>query len=371
MNYKAIRPFIFLLSPELAHRLTLKALKYAPRFLMPKPTKLSPTLESVLWGRVFPSPVGLAAGFDKNAESLSGLFHLGFGFVEAGTVTVKPQAGNPRPRIFRCPEHNAVINRMGFPNAGVAVFKENIRKFLEQKPRPNGVLGLNIGMNKDQTDAAKDYTALIRSLAPMADYLTINISSPNTPGLRNLQEKGPLSELLTAVMVERKESCGDHPPPLLIKLAPDLNDQQLSDIADVLLAHKVDGVILTNTTLDRPAFLPEKFRGEKGGLSGNPLTQKSTDIIRRFYALTKGQIPIIGAGGIGSATDAYAKIRAGASLVQIYSNLIFHGPALVATINEGLTDLLSRDGYKSIAEAVGADHKNITDTNTQNHAQHA
>lgn len=350
---------------ETAHRLTLSALKYTPSALLPQFGFASPSLKVTLWGRHFPNPVGLAAGFDKNAESLNGLFHLGFGFIEAGTVTVKPQAGNPRPRVFRAPQYNAVINRMGFPNCGVAVFKDNLRKFLEKKPRPMGVLGLNIGMNKDQTEPAKDYTALVRSLAPMADYLTINISSPNTPGLRNLQEKGPLTDLLTAVLAERKASCGEFPPPLFVKLAPDLTDQQIDDIASVLLSLKIDGVILGNTTLSRPDHLPADFREQKGGLSGAPLTDLSTAVIRRFYTVTKGQIPIIGVGGIGNAQEAYAKIRAGASLVQLYSNLIFQGPSLPSMINAGLVDLLRRDGFNHISEAVGADHREILE-NTNN-----
>ncbi len=360
--YQSLKPLLFCLPAETAHQLTLGMLKYTPTQLLPKYETTSPALKVSLWGRNFPNPVGLAAGFDKNAESLNGLFRLGFGFIEAGTVTVKPQIGNPRPRVFRCPDHNAVINRMGFPNCGVAVFKDNLRKFLEKKPRPNGVLGLNIGMNKDQTEPAKDYTALVRSLAPMADYLTINISSPNTPGLRNLQEKEPLTELLTAVIAERKASCGEFAPPLLVKLAPDLTDAQLEDIASVLLALKIDGVILSNTTLSRPETLPASFREQKGGLSGAPLTDLSTGVIRHFYAITKGQIPIIGVGGIGCAKDAYAKIRAGASLVQLYSNLIFQGPSLPSMINAGLVDLLHADGFKTIADAVGADHRDLVAT---------
>lgn len=364
--YKSIRPLLFCLPAETAHQLTLAALKYIPRAFFPDFEVSHPSLKTTLWGRNFPNPVGLAAGFDKNAESLNGIFQLGFGFVEAGTVTVKPQMGNPRPRVFRSPKHSAVINRMGFPNGGVATFKDNLRHFLERKPRPHGILGLNIGMNKDQTDPAKDYTALVRSLAPMADYLTINISSPNTPGLRNLQEKGPLTELLTAVLAERKASCGEFPPPLLVKLAPDLSDEQIEEIASVLLELKIDGVILGNTTLSRPEHLPKSFREQKGGLSGAPLTDLSTAVIRHFYAVTKGQIPIVGVGGIGNAIDAYAKIRAGASLVQLYSNLIFQGPSLPSMINKGLVDLLHADGFNSIAEAVGADHRDQNEMSQDN-----
>lgn len=365
--YQKLKPLLFLIPAETAHYLTVVVLKYTPLFLFPKYFLFSkPELKTILWGRNFPNPVGLAAGFDKNAESLSGLFRLGFGFIEAGTVTVKPQIGNPRPRVFRCPDHNAVINRMGFPNGGVAKFKDNLQKFLSIKPKPLGILGLNIGMNKDQTNPAKDYTDLVRSLAPMADYLAINISSPNTPGLRNLQEKEPLKELLSAILEERKNSCGHYPPPLLVKLAPDLSDEQLSDIAEVLLLLKIDGVILGNTTLSRPDNLPQAFRDEKGGLSGDPLTELSTAVIRKFYALTNGQIPIIGVGGIKNGADAYAKIRAGASLIQLYSGLIFQGPTLPSMINKDLLDLLMRDGFKNIADAIGADHKMILGTEQKN-----
>ena len=344
-------------------------LQFIPISFFPKRFLVSSQeLKTTLWGRNFPNPVGLAAGFDKNAESIRGLFQLGFGFIEVGTVTIKPQIGNPQPRVFRCPKHDAVINRMGFPNGGVAKFKDNLKKFLEKKPKPNGILGLNIGMNKDQTNPAKDYTALIRSLAPMADYLTINISSPNTPGLRNLQEKEPLRELLTAVLEERKNSCGQYPPPLLVKLAPDLSDKQLTDIAEVLLLLKIDGVILGNTTLSRPDYLPHSFRDQKGGLSGAPLTDLSTSMIRKFYTLTSGKIPIIGVGGIRNGADAYEKIRAGASLVQLYSSLIFQGPSLPSMINKELLELLNRDGFNNIADAIGADHKTILGTE-QHHVQ--
>lgn len=340
---------------ENAHKLTIRALQspLAPCV----PALNDPALRVTLWDRVFSNPIGLAAGFDKNAEVIAPMLKLGFGFVEVGTVTLKPQIGNPRPRVFREPKHGAVINRMGFPNEGVSVFKDNLQKFLSRKPRPQGVVGVNIGMNKDQTDPASDYTALIRTLGPLSDYITINISSPNTPGLRNLQEKGPLTELLTAVLEERKKSCGIHPPPIFVKLAPDLDDAQATDIADVLLSLKIDGVILTNTTLFRPEELPKDFREQKGGLSGAPLTDISTAMIRRFYALTKGQIPIIGAGGISSGDDAYAKIRAGASLVQLYSGLVFHGPTLIRKINLDLLELMRSDGFSHITEAVGADHR--------------
>ncbi len=353
--FNILKPVLFSLDAEKAHHLTIQALK--KNIVPPIQAINDPTLRMELCGRVFLNPVGLAAGFDKNAEVILPMLKLGFGFVEVGTVTIKPQTGNPKPRVFRDPKHGAVINRMGFPNKGVGTFKSNLHKFLVGKPRPQGVVGINIGMNKDQTDPAADYTALIRTLGPLSDYITINISSPNTPGLRNLQEKEPLTELLSAVLDERKKSCGIHPPPIFVKLAPDLDDDQVKDIADVLLSLKIDGVILTNTTLYRPEELPEEFRSQKGGLSGAPLTDLSTAMIRRFYTLTNGRIPIIGAGGISSGEDAYAKIRAGASLVQLYSGLIFHGPGLIRKINLDLLELLRSDGFSHITEAVGADHK--------------
>ena len=279
---------------------------------------------------------------------------MGFGFVETGTVTPKPQEGNPSPRIFRDGKNEAVINRMGFPNKGCDVFKDNIEKFLAQRPRPSGLVGINIGMNKDQKDPAKDYCSLLRHLGAYGDYFTINISSPNTPGLRNLQQRDNLLELVTLIKEERRKSCDKtFPPPLLVKLAPDLDEAQQSEIAETVLEAEIDGLILTNTTLERPDFLPEKFRNEMGGLSGKPLTEKSTSIIRNFYKLTQGKIPLIGAGGISSGADAYEKIKAGASLIQLYSALVYHGPELANQINRELLHLLEKEGFKSITEAVG------------------
>ncbi len=356
MLFSLAKQFLFRMDAETAHQFTIKALKsgLGPRLCSSKPIK---ELRMDLWGRSFPNPVGLAAGFDKNAEVIKEMFDIGFGFIEVGTVTIKPQDGNPRPRVFRSPAHKAVINRMGFPNGGVQLFKENVAKFLARKPRPAGVLGINIGMNKDQTDPEHDYTFLIRTIGAMADYFTINISSPNTPGLRNLQDPEFLSPLLNAVINERDKVCGDYPIPILVKLAPDVTEDQMSSIAAVLLEKKIDGVILTNTTLFRPEDLPVDFREERGGLSGAPLTDIATGVIRRFYTLTGGKIPIIGVGGIMSADDAYAKIRAGASMVQLYSGLIFEGPNLIRKINKDLVRYLKADGFSHIREAIGADHR--------------
>lgn len=353
--YKFISPFIFKIDPERAHNLTLKAMKHG--MVPPVPTLNNAALESTVFGLKFPNPVGLSAGFDKNAEVIGPSFKFGFGFVEAGTVTPKPQDGNPRPRVFRDPSHKAVINRMGFPNGGAQVFKDNLEKFLSASERPGGVVGINIGMNKAQKEPAKDYAWLIRMLAPMADYLTINISSPNTPGLRDLQKREPLTELLSVVMVEREKACRTHPPPLLVKLAPDLDEARQEELAQTLMDCKVDGVILGNTTLDRPEYLPEKFRSRQGGLSGQPLSEKSTAIIRNFYSLTKGKLPIIGVGGIASGDQAYEKIKAGASLVQLYTGLVFEGPSVAYSINKRLLELLKADGLTNIADAIGRDHQ--------------
>ena len=353
--YNKLSPLLFKIEPETAHGLTIRAMKLGAVPCVKR--RETPTLEQTIWGLKFPNPVGLSAGFDKNAEVVGPAFRLGFGFVEPGTVTPKPQSGNPRPRVFREPLSQSVINRMGFPNEGADVFKSNIEKFLSRKPRPSGVLGINIGMNKGQEEPAKDYRFLIRQLGPLADYLTVNISSPNTPGLRDLQKREFLLELMGALKEEARKACGDAPPTILVKLAPDLSEAQQEELAAVALEAQIDGLILTNTTLARPEHLPEEFRSQQGGLSGRPLTGKSTDVLRNFYRLTKGQIPLIGVGGVSGGADAYAKIRAGASLVQIYTALVFQGPALVGTILNDLERLLAKDGYTHISQAIGADHK--------------
>lgn len=351
--YDIARPLLFRMDAENAHALTLRALKSG---FVPKSKSVSdPALEVILWDRKFPNPVGLAAGFDKNAEVVGPLFDLGFGFVEAGTVTPKPQPGNPRPRVFRHAGSQSVINAMGFPSGGISAFRANMEKFLSRRPRPNGVVGINIGMNKDQTEPAKDYRALVQALAPLADYLTVNISSPNTPGLRNLQSRENLLPLLAAIMEERARACASAPPPLLVKLSPDMDESQQADIAPVLLEAAVDGLVLTNTTLARPKSLPKDFAARKGGLSGPHARTASTATIRNFRQLTGGKMPIIGVGGIASALDAYEKIRAGASLVQIYTTLVFKGPAVVQEINSGLAELVRRDGFSRLSDAVGAD----------------
>lgn len=353
--YALVKPAIFKIDPETAHGMTIKALKTG-MIKSCKPIE-SDRLKQRIFNEDFINPVGLSAGFDKNAEVIAPILNLGFGFTEVGTVTPKPQAGNPRPRIFRDPKSESVINRMGFPNGGLRVFKSNITSYLADGNRKGGLVGINIGMNKEQLDPAKDYCHLIKELSEQADYLTVNISSPNTPGLRNLQEKEPLTELIKAMKNALHIASPNFPPALLIKLAPDLSEQQQKEIAQTLMENKVDGVILSNTTLDRPESLPEGFRAQKGGLSGVPVREKSTQIIRNFYKLTEGKLPIIGVGGISNATHAYEKIKAGASLVQLYTGMIYQGPEIANNINKGLLELLDKDGFNHISEAIGADHK--------------
>ncbi|MBU6234417.1 MAG: quinone-dependent dihydroorotate dehydrogenase [Alphaproteobacteria bacterium] len=335
------KPVLHAMDAETAHGITIKALKTG--LYLKDSTPDAPALRQTVFGLDFKNPVGIAAGFDKNADVLGPLFDLGFGFVEAGTVTPRPQAGNPRPRVFREPNSKSVINRMGFPGLGADVFEEN----LKQLKARNGIVGINIGKNKDTEDAAADYLALVTRFAPQADYLTINISSPNTPGLRDLQKP----EFLLPFMREAKTKAGN--TPLLVKLAPDLTEAQIVELAATLMDGGVNGLILGNTTLARPDTLPEGFRTQTGGLSGPHVREKSTAVIKRFYAETKGKLAIVGVGGIGSAQDAYDKIRAGACLVQLYTALVFEGPALVGSVKTGLAALLARDGFKNISEAVG------------------
>jgi dihydroorotate dehydrogenase len=351
--YLLLRPALLALPPERAHALTLRVLQSG--LLRSHMSYDHPALNVTLWDRKFPNPLGLAAGFDKNAQVVGGAFALGFGFVEAGTVTPKPQAGNPKPRIVRDKDAEAVINRMGFPNAGLDAFRANLARFLDARPRPPGLLGINIGMNKDQVEPARDYCQLIQQLGPMADYITVNISSPNTPGLRDLQRKEAFLDLTGRILEERARSCGSHPSPVLVKLSPDLTEEQQEELAEAALASGIDGLILANTTLDRPSHLTQDFASQRGGLSGRPLKEKATATIRTFYRLTGGRLPIIGVGGVASAADAYEKIRAGASLVQLYTALVFQGPGLVGAINTGLLELLKKDGLSHISQAVGLD----------------
>lgn len=349
-----VRPALRFISPETGHRLAIEALKrgLAPRAREPDDLILA----TRVFGLSFANPIGLAAGFDKDAEVIDASLALGFGFVETGTVTPKPQPGNPKPRLFRLDEDEAVINRYGFNSQGLEAFVDHLACRTERR---GGVAGANVGKNKDTADAAADFAAGVEAVAPFADYVAINVSSPNTPGLRALQARRELDDLLTKALAARDRAVPavERQPPLLVKVAPDLSEEEMRDIAEVALARGVDGLIVSNTTLDRPGGLRSPLRAEAGGLSGRPLMAKSTACLAGFYRLTRGKIPLIGCGGIASGADAYAKIRAGASLVQLYTALIFQGPGLVGRIKRELAALLRSDGFKSIAEAVGADQR--------------
>ena len=329
---------------ETAHGLALRVLKSG---LMPGDRRDDPPSLSVsVWGRRLPNPIGLAAGFDKNAEVPDAMLGLGFGLVEIGSVTPRPQEGNPRPRLFRLPDDRGVINRMGFPGEGL----EAARSRLATRPR-RGFVGVNVGANKDSTDRAADYVACSVALAPYADYLVCNVSSPNTPGLRNLQGRAQLSDLLKRV----QDAIAAKPVPLSVKIAPDASDDDLDDIVSVCRDLRMDGIIVGNTTLSRPPSLRSARREETGGLSGAPLTALSTDVLRRTAQRVEGQFPLIGCGGIGSGADAYAKIRAGATLVQLYSAMVYEGPPLIRRIKDELAALLARDGFTAVTDAIGAD----------------
>jgi dihydroorotate dehydrogenase len=349
--YRLIRPALRLLPPETAHELTLRALELgASRFLggaaarHPDP----PALAQRLWGLDFPNPVGLAAGYDKDARVPGAILQLGFGCVEVGTVTLRPQPGNPKPRLFRLEEDRAIINRMGFNSGGL----DAVVARLSKRAR-SGIVGVNLGRNRDTEDAAADYAEGVLRTARLADYLVVNVSSPNTPGLRELQGREILATLLQRLMRAREEA--GRRVPLLVKIAPDLTLEERQDIAQVALDTGIDGLIVSNTTVARPDLV-SRHAQEAGGLSGRPLLAPSTALLADMYRLSGGRLPLIGVGGIASAADAYAKIRAGASLVQLYTALVFSGPDLVGQIKSGLAGLLQRDGFGSIAEAVGTEH---------------
>lgn len=349
--YSLVRPMLMKMDAEQAHRLTISMLKSG---LGPRYSSNDAVLKTTLWGREFKNPLGLAAGFDKDAEVIPAMFNMGFGFVEAGTVTPRPQDGNAKPRVFRDAENKSVINRMGFPGKGLDYFAANVERYRAKYAKGQGILGVNIGINKDAPSPVDDYRAGIARLAALADYITVNVSSPNTQGLRDLQRRDDLDRLMGALMEARNGTRAR--PPLLLKVAPDLDASQRKAIADVALRHKIDGLIVSNTTVTRPPQLSAALKDEKGGLSGQLLTGLSTEVIGDLYLLTNGAVPIVGAGGIGSAADAYAKIRAGASLVQLYTALVFEGPGLISGILEGLAAMLKEDKFGTVAEAVGSAH---------------
>ena len=340
-------PLLRCLAPETAHRFTIRALRLG---LVPASRAADDAvLRTRLFDRELPNPIGLAAGFDKNAEVPDAMLGLGFGFVEVGSVTPRPQDGNPRPRLFRLVEDQAVVNRMGFNNAGT----ESAAARLKARKGRSGLVGVNLGANKDSTDRAGDYVEGLERLGPLAGYVVVNVSSPNTPGLRALQGRAELDDLLARLLMARDQHCPGLP--VALKIAPDLADADKEAIALVALARGLDALIVSNTTVARPDDLKSRYRTESGGLSGKPLFAPSTALLKDMRRLTGGKIDLIGVGGIASGADAYAKIRAGAGAVQLYTALIYQGIDLVGRIKRELAERLRADGFRSVADAVGAD----------------
>lgn len=340
--YSLIRPALFRLDAEQAHGLAIAGLKFLPR----RANRESGPLATTVAGIDFPNPVGMAAGFDKDAEVPDALLGQGFGFAEVGSITPLPQSGNPRPRLFRLVEDGAVINRMGFNNGGAA---SAVERLAARKGRP-GVVGINIGANKDSADRIADYATMARIMAPYASYLAVNVSSPNTPGLRALQDEGALAALLDGVL----EARGNGGPPVFLKVAPDLEPEDIDSIARIAIEKQLGALIVSNTTISRPS-LKSAQAGEAGGLSGAPLKDLAQQRIRDFRKATGGAVPLIGVGGIANAEDAWARIRAGASLIQLYSAMVYEGPSIAKFITRDLQRLMQRDGFASIAEAVGTE----------------
>ncbi len=343
MLYKIIRPALFRVDAEKAHSLALAALKRASA---PRPARTDGILSTRVAGLAFPNPIGMAAGFDKDGEVPDALLGLGFGFAEVGSITPLPQDGNPKPRLFRLKEDRAVINRMGFNNGGALAAIQ----ILEARRGRPGVVGINIGANKDAADRVADYARMTVAMAPFASYLAVNISSPNTPGLRALQDEAALTDLLDAVTAARGKSG----PPIFLKVAPDLEPADIDAIARITLDRKLGALIVSNTTISRP-LLKSRHAGETGGLSGAPLRDLAQQRLRDFRKATGGALPLVGVGGIANAEDAWARIRAGASLVQLYSAMVYEGPGIARRIAKGLEKLMRRDGFASIADAVGSE----------------
>lgn len=343
MLYRLARPALFAFDAERAHGLALAALRLKPAG---RPQAPGGPLHSEVAGLAFPNPLGMAAGFDKDGEVPDALLGLGFGFAEVGSITPRPQAGNPRPRLFRLAEDRAVINRMGFNNGGAAAAAARLASRAE---RP-GIVGINVGANKDSADRVADYAQMTRVMAPLASYLAVNISSPNTPGLRALQDEGALTALLDAVLDAR----GGEGPPVFLKVAPDLEPADIEAIARIAIDKRLGALIVSNTTISRPR-LRSAHAGESGGLSGAPLRDLALARLRDFRRATGGTLPLVGVGGIATAEDAWVRIRAGASLVQLYSAMVYEGPGIARRIVRGLEGLMRRDGFASVAEAVGSE----------------
>ena len=343
MLYSLLRPALFLLDAERAHHLSLAGLKAMPPLHRAAP---GGPLATTVAGIAFPNPLGMAAGYDKDGEVPDALLGLGFGSVEVGSITPLPQPGNPQPRLFRLAEDRAVINRMGFNNHGA---EAAVARLAARLGRP-GVLGINLGANKDSPDRIGDYAIMAQLMAPLASYLAVNVSSPNTPGLRALQDEGALAALLDAVLAAR----GPGAVPVFLKVAPDLEPSDIDAIARIAIDKKLGALIVSNTTISRPP-LKSRHSGETGGLSGAPLRELAQQRLRDFRKATGGAVPLVGVGGIASAADAWARIRAGASLVQLYSAMVYEGPGIARRVTKGLEALMHRDGFASIAEAVGSE----------------
>ena len=344
--FSVLRPFLFNLDPEVAHDLAIKSLKYNPL-----PSKMfevedEQMLNIQLLGQNFPNPIGLAAGFDKSAEVYNSIIKLGFGFVEVGTVTPLKQFGNPKPRVFRLENDGALINRLGFNNDGMELIKSRINS--EGK---KGIVGINIGPNKDTKNQKNDFCLCLKNFFDVADYITVNISSPNTEGLRNFHDQEKLKELLVALNKIKKDNKSNIP--LLLKVSPDIDESDIPEIIDVVIKNNISAIVLTNTTSGNRKNLKNKAKNEQGGLSGEPLQQISTNMIKKFYKLLNGTIPIIGVGGINSGKSAYEKIIAGASLLQLYTGFVYRGPSTAKDIKKELIQILKSDGIKNIKDAIG------------------
>jgi len=343
--YKKIFPILKFIPPELAHNLAIKFFANYKKRNKPDDSILNINLSNLK----FTNPIGLAAGFDKNGEAYQGLLNLGFGFVEIGTVTIKPQLGNKKPRIFRLVEDKAIINRLGFNNIGSEKVLQNIEKYDKaNKPAP---LGINVGKNMDSKEPLEDYVRLFKIFHEKANYITLNVSSPNTPDLRELEKRDNLDKLIKKISTHKRKNSID--TLVFLKIDPDLNTKELGDIADIVLSSSIEGVIISNTSIDRPLYLDSKNANESGGISGLPIKELSAKLLREFYILTNGKIPLIGVGGISNGKDAYERILNGASLIQLYTSLIYEGPSIVAKIKEELVYLLKKDNYKTVSQAIG------------------
>ncbi len=351
--YPLIKPFLFLIDPEDAHNLTITMLRFGlgPRLA----EEDDPVLHTNVFGLDFPNPVGLAAGMDKQATATDAFMNFGFGHVEVGSVVRLPQPGNPKPRMFRVPQAKGLINRFGWNSIGAEAFAANLKKRMENTKRFRNPIGVNIGFNKDSADPVADYIASLAKVAPYVDYACISVSTPNTPGARDLQKREHLTELLA----KAREAWQKHAPnlPLLLKISPDVTEPQQEDIAAVVLSSGIQGLIVGNTTLTRPEIIPSNLAKEAGGFSSPVMFDMTTKLLGNMYRLTQGKIPLIGNCAIDTGEKAYRKIRAGASLVQIFTALVYEGPLVVRKIKRELATALKRDGFKSVAEAVGADHK--------------